>query len=146
MVDLGPVARHDDLAEHHLDQPLCRRGQVQLSYHLPLTHDGDSLAQLLDLFELVGDEDDDHPLGGKFAKGGEEVDSLDLLALHEALLKLAEKDARKTKLVELRFFAGLTNAQAAEVLGISASTADEDWRYAKSWLRVEMGEAGHVND
>ena len=42
--------------------------------------------------------------------------------------------------------AGLTNAQAAEVLGISASTANEDWRYAKSWLRVEMGEAGNVND
>jgi RNA polymerase sigma factor (TIGR02999 family) len=78
-------------------------------------------------------------------ENGKEVDSLDLLALHEALLKLAEKDARKAKLVELRFFAGLTNAQAAEVLGISASTADEDWRYAKSWLGVELGAAGNVN-
>lgn len=79
-------------------------------------------------------------------ENGKEVDSLDFLALHEALLKLSEKDARKAKLVELRFFAGLTNAQAAEVLGISASTANEDWRYAKSWLRVEIGEAGNVND
>ena len=67
-------------------------------------------------------------------------DPLDLLALNDALLKLAEKDARKAKLVELRFFAGLTNQQAAEVLGVSTSTADQDWRYAKSWLRVEMGE------
>ena len=79
-------------------------------------------------------------------ENGKEVDSLDLLALHEALQKLAEKDARKAKLVELRFFGGLPSSHAAEVLGISASTADEDWRYAKSWLRVEMGEAGNVND
>lgn len=77
---------------------------------------------------------------------GKEVDSLDLLALHDALLKLAEKDARKARLVELRFFAGLTNAQAADVLDISASTADADWRYARSWLRVEMGEAGNANE
>ena len=77
-------------------------------------------------------------------ENGKEVDSLELLALHEALLKLAEKDARKAKLVELRFFAGLTNVQAAELLEISASTADADWRYAKSWLRVEMGEAGSM--
>ena len=66
-------------------------------------------------------------------------DPIDLLALDEALRMLAQKDPRKAKLVELRFFAGLTNQQAAEILGISTSTADEDWRYAKSWLRVEMG-------
>jgi RNA polymerase sigma factor (TIGR02999 family) len=63
---------------------------------------------------------------------------VDLLALNEALDKLAAKDARKALLVKLRFFAGLTVQEAAESLGIAASTADADWAYAKSWLRVAM--------
>ena len=63
---------------------------------------------------------------------------LDLLALDEALRKLAAKAPRQAKLVNLRFFAGLTNQQAAEVLGVATSTVDEDWAYAKCWLRVEM--------
>ena len=63
---------------------------------------------------------------------------LDLLALDEALTKLEAKDRRKAELVKLRFFAGLTNEQAAEALGIATSTADADWSYAKSWLRVEL--------
>ena len=41
-------------------------------------------------------------------------------------------------MVKLRFFVGLTSAQAAEVLGISSTTADNDWAYARSWLRVEL--------
>jgi RNA polymerase sigma factor (TIGR02999 family) len=61
-----------------------------------------------------------------------------LLALEEALQKLEKKDKRKAELVKLRFFAGLTNEQAAQVLGISASTADNDWAYARSWLRLEI--------
>jgi RNA polymerase sigma factor (TIGR02999 family) len=61
-----------------------------------------------------------------------------LLALDEALDKLVAHPPRKAELVKLRFFAGFTNQQAAEVLGISPSTADEDWAYAKCWLRVEM--------
>lgn len=63
---------------------------------------------------------------------------LDLLALDEALEKLEATDKRKAALVKLRFFAGLTNTQAAEALGISTSTADNDWAYAKTWLRVEI--------
>ena len=63
-----------------------------------------------------------------------------LLALDEALTKLTAVDDRKAQLVKLRFFAGLTNDQAAEALGISARTAYTDWGYAKAWLRVEMGE------
>ena len=63
---------------------------------------------------------------------------VDLLALDEALQKLEELEVRKADLVKLRFFAGLTNQQAAEALGISASTADNDWAYAKSWLRLKM--------
>ena len=63
----------------------------------------------------------------------------DLLLLHEALEKLEKKDKRKADLVKLRFFAGLTNEQAARVLGVSTSTADNDWAYARAWLRLEIG-------
>jgi RNA polymerase sigma factor (TIGR02999 family) len=62
----------------------------------------------------------------------------DMLALHEALEKLEQKDKRKADIVKLRFFAGLTNEQAAEMLGISTSTADNDWAYARAWLRLEI--------
>ena len=65
--------------------------------------------------------------------------SLDLLALNEALEKLRLKDSRQADLVNLRFFAGLTNDKAAAALGISPSTADSDWAYARCWLRLEMG-------
>ena len=61
-----------------------------------------------------------------------------LLTLNEALTILAESHPRKSKLVELRFFAGLSNREAAEVLEISTSTADQDWRYARAWLKVKM--------
>jgi RNA polymerase sigma factor (sigma-70 family) len=63
---------------------------------------------------------------------------LDVLALNEALERFEAKDPRKAQLVKLRFFAGLTNEQAAEVLGVSTSTADNDWAYAKAWLRVQI--------
>jgi RNA polymerase sigma factor (TIGR02999 family) len=63
---------------------------------------------------------------------------IDLLALDEALAQLEAKDKRKAKLVKLRYFAGLTNEQAAEALGISPSTADNDWAYARSWLRLAI--------
>jgi RNA polymerase sigma factor (TIGR02999 family) len=73
------------------------------------------------------------------------VPHLDLLALHEALEKLEKQDKRRAELVKLRFFAGLTIAQAAQVLGISPSTADNDWAYARSWLRLQI-EAGARDD
>ena len=63
---------------------------------------------------------------------------VDVLALDEALEKLAKKDPRKADLVNLRYFAGLTVDQAAEMLGISPSTADNDWAYARAWLRLEL--------
>jgi RNA polymerase sigma factor (TIGR02999 family) len=62
----------------------------------------------------------------------------ELLALHEALERLAARDPLKAKLVELRFFAGLTLEQAAECLDISLSTADRGWRYARAWLYAAM--------
>jgi len=62
----------------------------------------------------------------------------ELLALDEALGRLAAADPVKARLVELRYFAGLTGEQAAEVLGISASTADRYWAFARAWLQAEV--------
>ena len=62
----------------------------------------------------------------------------DLLALDEALGKLAEKDAAKAELVKLRYFAGLTMEQTAESLGISLATAHRWWNYARAWLHQEI--------
>ena len=62
----------------------------------------------------------------------------DVIALDEALEKLARKDKVKADLVKLRYFAGLTGKQAAKVLGISHSTADEHWAYSRAWLRLEI--------
>src|SRR5262249_95806 len=59
----------------------------------------------------------------------------EILALDEALTRLAALDARKARLVELRFFAGLTNDQAAAVLRMSPTTVDRDWAFARAWLR-----------
>jgi RNA polymerase sigma factor (TIGR02999 family) len=67
----------------------------------------------------------------------------DLIALDEALERLAAQDPRGAKLVELRFFAGLTIPQAAKAIGISVSTAENDWSYAKSWLRLELSDPGN---
>jgi RNA polymerase sigma factor (TIGR02999 family) len=66
---------------------------------------------------------------------------VDLLALHEALDKLEAADKRKAEVVKLRFFVGLTIEEVAEALGISTSTADNDWAYARCWLRLEVGGA-----
>jgi RNA polymerase sigma factor (TIGR02999 family) len=66
---------------------------------------------------------------------------VDLLALNDALTRLEAKDARKAELVKLKYFAGLTNAQAANTLGVSVSTIDSDWAYARCWLRLQMTEA-----
>ena len=67
-----------------------------------------------------------------------EPPSDDVIALHEALEKLAEKDRVKAELVKLRYFAGLTIPQAAEVLRISHATAERYWAYARAWLHQEI--------
>jgi RNA polymerase sigma factor (TIGR02999 family) len=64
----------------------------------------------------------------------------DLLALDEALTRLAAKDQRKAKLVELRYFAGLTLDAAAAALGIAPAPADRDWAFARAWLYRELAE------
>lgn len=66
--------------------------------------------------------------------------SIDLIALDEALSRLAIHHPRKAELVKLRYFVGLTIRQAADLLGISESTADADWAYARSWLRVQLND------
>jgi len=67
--------------------------------------------------------------------------AIDLLTLDEALRKLETEEPRKAEVVKLRFFAGLTNEQAAEVLEVSAATAENDWAYARAWLRLQMSGA-----
>ena len=64
---------------------------------------------------------------------GDESD-VDVLMVDEALAALERQDARKARLVELRFFAGLELAEAAAALGVSRTTAKRDWSYAKAWL------------
>lgn len=65
---------------------------------------------------------------------------LDLLALDEAMEKLAEFHERASRVVELRFFGGLSREEAAEFLGISLRTVSDDWRMARAWLRRELAE------
>lgn len=66
----------------------------------------------------------------------------DVLAIEEVLNKLAKLDPRQAKIVELRFFAGLTVEEVAEVLGVSKRTVESDWTMARAWLRRELsGEA-----
>src|SRR5439155_26079792 len=66
----------------------------------------------------------------------------DVLALDEALTQLAATDQTAAELVQLRYFAGLTLPEAAQVLGISPRTADRLWAYARAWLHRQIEETG----
>ena len=66
----------------------------------------------------------------------------EVLALHEALERLAALDPAQARLVELRYFGGLTIEEAAEVLGVSAATVKREWAVARAWLRRELEDAG----
>ncbi len=68
--------------------------------------------------------------------------SIDLVALDEALTRLAEFDERQARIVELRYFSGLSIEETAEVLGISPATVKSDWNVAKAWLRHEITRVG----
>lgn len=63
---------------------------------------------------------------------------LDVIALDEALTRLAEIDEQQSRVVELRFFSGLTVEETAEVMGISPATVKRDWSMAKAWLHREL--------
>jgi RNA polymerase sigma-70 factor (ECF subfamily) len=77
--------------------------------------------------------EDDHAIGGA-------VD-VDLLALDEALTRLAALDPQHGRIVELRYFGGLTLEETAEVMRISPATIGREWRIAKAWLAAELGPA-----
>ena len=62
----------------------------------------------------------------------------DVLAIDEALSKLAQTHPEKAELVKLRYFAGLTLAESAAALGVSTATAERHWRYARAWLAREL--------
>jgi len=89
-----------------------------------LRHGGDR--KRVDLNEAVPADDSD-------------IGSDELIALDEALKKLSKIDKVKAELVKLRYFAGLTIEQTAEILGISATTAKRYWAYARAWLLREIG-------
>jgi RNA polymerase sigma factor (TIGR02999 family) len=76
-------------------------------------------------------------LGDAMSADVDEHDA-DLLVLDKALRELEARDQRKAAVVKLRFFAGLTVEQAAEALGVSTSTVEKDWTYARCWLRVTI--------
>lgn len=63
----------------------------------------------------------------------------EVLRVHEALEQLAVIDPRQARVVELRFFGGLTIEETGEVLGVSPATAKRDWALARAWLHVELG-------
>jgi RNA polymerase sigma factor (TIGR02999 family) len=65
---------------------------------------------------------------------------IDVLALHEALERLAAFDPQQERIVELRYFGGLTIEEAAEVLGLSEATIAREWTIAVAWLRAELSE------
>ena len=67
---------------------------------------------------------------------------LDLVALDEALGRLETDDPRAAEVVKLRFFGGLSIKEAAKAIGISEATADNDWAYARSWLRMQLNTDG----
>jgi RNA polymerase sigma factor (TIGR02999 family) len=77
---------------------------------------------------LLGDE----------ATTAESSPAIDVLALHESLRRMAAFNPRQERIVELRYFGGLTIDEAAEVLGISAATLVREWTIAKAWLRADL--------
>ena len=82
------------------------------------------------------DRDVDAPNAGSSRAA---LDPIDLLALDDALARLALFDPQKARLVELRYFAGLSIPEAALALGVSAATVGREWAVARMWLRRELG-------
>ena len=74
------------------------------------------------------------------ASGG--LKEIDVLALHESLERLAAFDPQQERIVELRFFGGLTIEETAEVVGISPATVVREWTIGKAWLRADLSSSG----
>lgn len=75
-------------------------------------------------------------LSDEYAAGGDRA--RELIALDDALRALAKLDERKSRIVELKYFAGITNDEIAEVLQVSPETVKRDWRFARTWLLREL--------
>lgn len=103
-VGLAAVMMRRILVNHARDRIADKRGGG--AEHVPLTLAGEGI-------------------------GAPEVNLLDL---HEALNDLSETDPRKAKIVELKFFGGLTTDEIAETLGVSTATVERDWKFARAWL------------
>ncbi|MGA8221017.1 MAG: sigma-70 family RNA polymerase sigma factor [Candidatus Acidiferrales bacterium] len=73
-----------------------------------------------------------------YAAEADEQLEADIVALDEALIALSQRDEQQTRIIELRYFGGLTIPETAEVLGISPATVKRDWSMAKAWLGREM--------
>jgi RNA polymerase sigma factor (TIGR02999 family) len=71
-----------------------------------------------------------------------DTEEVDVLALDDAIAKLATLDLRAARVVELRYFGGLREADIGQILGVSASTVRDDWRMARAWLRNELSADG----
>jgi len=84
-----------------------------------------------------GGSNEDLPLEDALLAAADET-NVDLIALDEAMKKLAELDPQQERIVELRYFGGLSLDEAANALGISRATAARDWQVAKAWLHREM--------
>jgi RNA polymerase sigma factor (TIGR02999 family) len=88
-----------------------------------------------------GGKDEELPLDDALSVAAEttnETTKVDLIALDAALEKLEARDERQARIVELRYFSGLTVEETAEVLGISEMTVKRDWNVAKAWLHKEI--------
>ena len=84
--------------------------------------------------------DSEGGVAGDVSRSGEalSVDAIDVLALDEALARLAVLDPQKARLVDLRYFAGLSIPEVAALLGVSAATVGREWAIARMWLRREL--------
>ncbi len=86
---------------------------------------------------LGGAEDRGEARAARAAEGAP-LDAVDVIALDDALARLAALDPQKARLVDLRYFAGLSIPEAAEVLGVSTATVGREWAVARMWLRREL--------
>jgi RNA polymerase sigma factor (TIGR02999 family) len=86
----------------------------------------------------LGGADEGGAVRGARAADDSSLDAVDVIALDDALARLAELDPQKARLVDLRYFAGLSIPEAAEVLGVSTATVGREWAVARMWLRREL--------
>ena len=80
---------------------------------------------------MVSLEDGEHIIAS-------EAPDVDIIALNEAMEELSEVDPMRSRMIELRFFAGLTTDETAEALGVSAATVTRGWRLARAWLHHRL--------